>query len=661
MSPSKVISIRQTMGSNQYHNILKTYNRKEFIMSDKKVIGFDIDGTLTDYIGQLIPAFIRFYYDKYGKAYDKRKIDATKYDFADIFPDVHDEILIQEFHNSFFPDYVKHGKFRPFVKELFTKLKKDGWEIHVVSARGCNYKPTDSISPEEMERWTVKRFKTEGIPVDAFHIGIDEKTSVMKGAGIQVLVDDAPKQALEVSKTFPVLLADNPFNKKIRGKNIFRITSFHPDSFIKYLNYAVNNVDDWSISYEQQDNLDVAQIKELQDAVLLNAKETHKNILMVFPLNNGDSHTQITDKLVNTVNGGVTVFRLNYLDNPDMLSANPRFKKGDALVAQAMKQANTKRLDLTDTENTDVYLVKCKAIKNLISYAKNHPKQKFIFDGVQLLMLSREELKPIKEYPLILAGANTYTYQRIIHNKYQKDYDPFILLEDLTEVATQIRKWRIISGTTKNEIYGYINRQDTTSDGVDIVRLLKGESAYRPDILASILSRDTYVFGDPHISSKNPEKSDRWIKNINSRVKPTDHLLILGDLDGKKGTGSFELTKKFLNRIHTKNIYLILGNNDPYEIKDYVKLGFKTVTDIAEYQESPQTKVILTHCPYPVEKDEINIHGHIHGSRCYWNLDWHNHYDVWDEDGIPITIGEALDILEEGLYEAVSKNHSVVS
>lgn len=631
-------------------------------MSEKKIIGFDIDGTLTDYTGQLIPAFLRFYLDRYGKPY-KGRTDTTKYDFNDIFPEFHDEILRGEFFNWFFPEYVKHGKFRPYVKELFTRLKKEGWEVHIVTARGSNYKPTDSITPDQMESYTKKRFEEEGIPVDAFHIGIDEKTSVMKGAGIQILVDDSPEQLLEVSKTFPVMVVDNPFNKKVRGKNLFRINSFYPDAFIKDLNYATNHLDDWSISYEMTDNLDVAQVKEFQDGnvVMLNAKNAKgSNIMVVFPLNNGDGNTEVSDRIVNS-SKKVTVFRLNYIDNPGMLTANPRYKEGDALVVQALKKANPKRLDLTDGESTDVYLVKCKAIKNLIQYAKSHPSKKFIFDGVQILMLSREELKPLQNYPILITGANDYTYQRIVNNKYQKDYNPFILIEDLTEVATQIRKWRIISGTTKNEIYGYINRQTTTSDGVDIVRLLKGESPYRPDVLASILSRDTYLIGDPHISTKDQEKSDRWIKGINSRVKPEDHLVILGDLDGKKGTGSFEITKKFINRIRTKNIYLILGNNDPYEIKDYVKLGFKTVTDIAEYQESPQTKVILTHCPYPVTRDEINIHGHIHGSRCYWNLDWKNHYDVWDEDGIPCTIGEALDILEQGLYKAVSENHSIVS
>ena len=77
----------------------------------------------------------------------------------------------------------------------------------------------------------------------------------------------------------------------------------------------------------------------------------------------------------------------------------------------------------------------------------------------------------------------------------------------------------------------------------------------------------------------------------------------------------------------------------------------------AVYQPSPATKVILTHCPYPVNMDEVNIHGHIHGSHIYWNVDWRNHYDVWDEGFNPITIRECLDILERNEYKAKTEIH----
>jgi hypothetical protein len=86
-------------------------------------------------------------------------------------------------------------------------------------------------------------------------------------------------------------------------------------------------------------------------------------------------------------------------------------------------------------------------------------------------------------------------------------------------------------------------------------------------------------------------------------------------------------------------------------------MGFKIVDDQVIYSESPSQSIILTHTPVPIKNDQVNIHGHIHGSRCYWNVDWHNHYDVWDNDFYPITIKECLEALKKGLYTATTEIH----
>ena len=41
------------------------------------------------------------------------------------------------------------------------------------------------------------------------------------------------------------------------------------------------------------------------------------------------------------------------------------------------------------------------------------------------------------------------------------------------------------------------------------------------------------------------------------------------------------------------------------------------------------------------------------------DYDWKNHYDVWDEDFVPIKIRDCLDALDKGLYIARSENHNI--
>ena len=273
------------------------------------------------------------------------------------------------------------------------------------------------------------------------------------------------------------------------------------------------------------------------------------------------------------------------------------------------------------------------------------------------MMLDRVELSKYEEYPCIISSCDEKDFYIAKRNMRKEGYNPFLLLEDLSDASTQLRKWRIISGTASNDLPGFINRQYADSEGVDLIHLLDGEKPYKPDILESILSLDTFLISDIHISSKDPEKTRYIIRNVNSKVSPEDHLLIIGDLDGKKGTSNIPLLKSVLSKFRTKNIYLILGNNDQYSIDDYIRIGFKSVTDRAILKDSGMSNILFTHCPEVVSNDDINIHGHMHGSKIYWNVDWHNHYDIWDQDFYPIKVRECLEILEKGMYKARTEIH----
>ena len=165
------------------------------------------------------------------------------------------------------------------------------------------------------------------------------------------------------------------------------------------------------------------------------------------------------------------------------------------------------------------------------------------------------------------------------------------------------------------------------------------------------------VIADLHLSTKDPDKTERVIRGINTKCSPDDDLVIIGDMDGKKGTSSLDLIKKMLRQIRTKNVYFILGNNDQYTIDDYIDCGFKSIVDKVVLRRTGSNDVILTHCAYPVNDNEYNIHGHMHGSKSYWNMDWHNHFDTWDMNYFPIRISDCIKIMDNNLYHGKSEIH----
>jgi uncharacterized HAD superfamily protein/calcineurin-like phosphoesterase family protein len=630
-----------------------------------KSVAFDIDGTITDELNFVVTHFHNAYKEKFGKEYTK-PCDYSIYPPENMFDEfVDDKDWLKSWKDALWDAIIKGNGIpvRKNVKELTNGLHKNGYTVHIVTARcgdDSENTPENLAAKEDTIRKWLKR---EGIYYDTFHFGLYDKVAQLSGIGVDVIVEDSPKQALQIAPKFSVFLIDKPYNKYVKGANIWRLmddSDLVTERFIEKLKYAEDHAQMFTESMDDVffEEADEPNFTIKDDKIMFYKKESKKkNIIFVVPARtvNTDIENFSLDALARVPDA--KIFRLSLLSGHEQPVHLSQITSADTIVREAMRKNMKKGIDINDTQSTATYIYKVNVIKELLKYAKEHPKQIFIFDGLEVMMLERGEIEKYVDYPFVITRCNEKDFGIIRRKQNKKDYNQFLLMEDLTDVSTQLRKWRIIAGTAKNELKTYINRQYSDSNGVDCVHLLDGERPYRPDLLQSALSPDTFLIGDLHLSTTDKKKTDQIIRNINSRVGRDSKLLILGDLDGKKGTGSWKLCKDTLAKLNTKNLYFILGNNDPYPIEDYVKMGFLSVTDMATYDITSSEKVILTHCPYPVKNDEVNIHGHIHGSRCYWNLDWHNHYDVWDQDFFPTTIREALDIVHKGLYTAVTEIH----
>ncbi len=133
-----------------------------------------------------------------------------------------------------------------------------------------------------------------------------------------------------------------------------------------------------------------------------------------------------------------------------------------------------------------------------------------------------------------------------------------------------------------------------------------------------------WFFSDPHFDHENiwakfkkpdgspvrpftstEEMNETIIENINSVVKPGDHLYCMGDVAmSKEGI-------KLVSRLNGRK-RLLFGNHDIYAIKEYQAAGFEKFGSVRRFDG-----VVFSH--YPLHESTLfpasvlgNAHGHIH-------------------------------------------------
>lgn len=138
-----------------------------------------------------------------------------------------------------------------------------------------------------------------------------------------------------------------------------------------------------------------------------------------------------------------------------------------------------------------------------------------------------------------------------------------------------------------------------------------------------------FVTSDTHFNHENiikycnrpfkdsKEMNEIIIKNWNEVVSNNDIVYHLGDF----GFGTFSELQDIFNRLNGIK-YLVMGNHDYKVGKNYyLDLGFTSVyKKVFEFD-----KYIFTHRPILVEKDKINVYGHIHDKPADKQFDDSNH------------------------------------
>lgn len=194
-------------------------------------IGIDIDGVLTN-IDQFVIDYISKYCVENEIAY---KIGERHYDYCKTFHISKETEM--DFWNQALENYAIYEKARPFATEVIRKLKKDGHEIYIVTARWLSNRE-DSVG-ENMRNLVKNWLDENNIFYDKLIFSKatkERKAEEILEHKIDLMIEDAPNNIKELSNYVPVICYHAEYNKNCIGDKIMRCYSWY-DIYHKITNF----------------------------------------------------------------------------------------------------------------------------------------------------------------------------------------------------------------------------------------------------------------------------------------------------------------------------------------------------------------------------------------------------------------------------------------
>lgn len=182
-------------------------------------IGIDIDGVLTD-----IERFVADYGTKYCVENNLDiKIEETYYNEAKTFNWTEEQDI--DFWNKYLVHYATKYQSREFASEVIKKLKEQGHEIYIVTAR-CEWGLPEK-EYGKMKEFVNKWLEENEIYYDKIIYTENSKLPYCVGNYIEVMIEDSPENIREISSKVPVLCFNCKYNENVEGKNITRVYSWY--------------------------------------------------------------------------------------------------------------------------------------------------------------------------------------------------------------------------------------------------------------------------------------------------------------------------------------------------------------------------------------------------------------------------------------------------
>ncbi len=185
-------------------------------------IGIDIDGVLTDIEKWQLDYGSKFYYE----TFNKEIINPKGYETNEIFEsDIKYDDL---FWDRYFKEYSINVEARKFASEVILKLKKDGYKIFIITARGSFLSHSASVMTKEENEQIVKDWlKKNEIYYDRLIFSPEDKMDICIKNNINIMIEDKTANINKISDKIPVICFNAGYNEECKGENIFRVYTWY--------------------------------------------------------------------------------------------------------------------------------------------------------------------------------------------------------------------------------------------------------------------------------------------------------------------------------------------------------------------------------------------------------------------------------------------------
>ena len=185
-------------------------------------IGIDIDGVLTDIEKWQLDYGSKFYYENYNKEI----VNPKGYETNDIFNSTVE--CDDLFWDKYFKEYSINVEARKFASEVISKLKQDGYEINIITARGSFLShSSDVMSKEENEQIVKDWLQKNKIYYDSLIFSTEDKLDICIKNNINIMIEDKVDNINKISTKIPVICFNAGYNEECKGENIFRVYTWY--------------------------------------------------------------------------------------------------------------------------------------------------------------------------------------------------------------------------------------------------------------------------------------------------------------------------------------------------------------------------------------------------------------------------------------------------
>lgn len=181
-------------------------------------IGIDIDGVLTDIEQWQLDVGGKFF-----SKFNKSVLNKDGYEITEIF-NVSDE-LDSQFWNEYLYEYVTKEPSRKYASEVIKKLKDDGNEIYIVTARYLTDRNNED--GEKMRKIVVNWLAEQKIDYDEIIFSPEDKKGNCKKYNIDIMIEDKVDNINKISSIIPVICFHAGYNNECKGKNIYRVYNWY--------------------------------------------------------------------------------------------------------------------------------------------------------------------------------------------------------------------------------------------------------------------------------------------------------------------------------------------------------------------------------------------------------------------------------------------------